>query len=63
MLGEQLTYVLNDLAYYSVIAAYVALAVIGVTCLVAGVIIILQDDADTVGWVPHPRRVDSDDEL
>ena len=61
MLGEQLTYVLNDLAYYSVIAAYVALAVIGVICLVAGVIIIMQDDADTVGWVPYPRRVDSDD--
>ena len=61
MIAEQLTYELSRLAYYCEIGAYVALAVIAVTCLVAGVIIIIQDDPEYIGRVPYPRRVDSDD--
>ena len=61
MLGEQLAYTLNDLAYMASIGAAIGFIVGAVICLVVGVIIIMQDDPDTVGWVPYPRRVDSDD--
>ena len=61
MLGEQLAYTLNDLAYMASIGAAIGFIVGAVICLVVGVIIIMQDDPDTVGWVPYPRRVDNDD--
>ena len=62
MIGEQLTYVLNDLAYIASIGVAIGFIIGGVICLVAGVIIILQDDPNTVGWVPYPRGVDNDDD-
>ena len=60
---DALAYEVSRLAYYCEIGAYVALALIGVICLVAGVIIILQDDPEYIGYVPYPREVDNDDEL
>ncbi len=62
MVTDALVYELSRVAYYAEIAAYVALAVLAVICLVAGVIIIIQDDPEYIGRVPYPRRVDSDDQ-
>ena len=61
MLAEQLTYELSRLAYIASIGVAIGFIIGGVICLVVGVIIIMQDDSDTVGWVPYPRRVDRDD--
>ncbi len=62
MMGEALAYDLSRVAYYCEIGAYVALGLVAVICLVVGVIIIIQDDPEYIGYVPLPRRVDSDDE-
>ncbi len=63
MIGEQLTYTLNELAYYASIGICLAVMLAGVICLIVGIKIMLEDDPDTIGQVPFPRRVDNDDEL
>jgi hypothetical protein len=62
MLSEQLAYELDRLAYYLGIGAIAAGLVIVVICLIIGVRIMLEDDPEYIGYVPLPRRVDSEDQ-
>ncbi len=63
MIGEQLTYTLNQLAYLAGIGMGIALVLIGVLALIVGIRIMLEDEPEYIGYVPYPRGVDNDDEL
>ncbi len=62
MLSDTLANQLSEVAYILGIGVAIMLILLGVICLVMGVIILTQDDPEYLGYVPLPRRVDSDDE-
>ncbi len=61
MVIDQLTYELSRVAYILSIGAAILLITLGLMALVAGVIIMLDDDPADVGSVPFPRSVDGDE--